>query len=146
MELLGRRTRNGERSCTGILEVNGACECCTLEDPVRDLGANGEGKIYGKTAIPAGRYRVINDFSPKFQKNMVHILDVPFFTGIRIHSLNDADDTLGCIGVGQVLDGPDHIRGGSVAMPRLQAKIQKALDSGEEVWIEIVNDFPEGLR
>lgn len=146
MDLMTRRTRNGEHACTGFMTVNGACECYTLEDPVRDLGQNGEGKIYGQTAIPAGRYRVGIDFSPKFQKNMVHILDVPFFTGIRIHSLNDADDTLGCIGVGQVLDGPNHIHGGSVAMPRLQSKIQKALDDGEEVWINVVNDFPEALK
>jgi len=145
MELLADRTRNGKKSCTGILMVNGAHECLTLEDPVRNLWGDGSGKIYGKTAIPAGKYPVTIDFSPKFQKMMVKILNVPFFTGIRIHSLNDADDTLGCIGVGQVLDGPDHIIGGSVAMPRLFTKIQKALNSGEEVWIEVKNNFPEAI-
>lgn len=120
-----------------LLREDGSRICYTLEDPVRDLKTDGSGKVYGKTAIPAGRYRIIIDFSQKFQKDMVHVLDVPFFTGIRIHSLNTAEDTLGCIGVGYVIESPTRISGGSSAMPALFTIIRAALDSGQEVWLTV---------
>jgi hypothetical protein len=108
-----------------------------LEDVVRDLGPDGSGKVYGRTAIPAGRYRVDITYSPKFQKMMLGVEDVPFFTGIRIHSGNDADDTLGCILVGHTIDGLNHIHGGSEVLPRLFALVRDALDRGEAVSLVI---------
>jgi hypothetical protein len=72
-------------------------ECFVLEDTVRDPGV----KIPEETAIPAGRYRVIVDWSNRFRKYSFHILDVPNFSGIRIHSGNTAEDTEGCLLVGQ---------------------------------------------
>ena len=141
MDLALHRTSLGEKATLGHLDVDGVLECVTLEDVVRDLRPDGSGKIFGQTAIPAGRYKVITDFSAKFQKVMLHILDVPFFTGIRIHSGNTDENTEGCVLVGQVADGPDHIHGGSIELPLLQAKIQAALDGGGDVWIEITDDF-----
>ena len=35
----------------------------------------------------------------------------------------------------------DYIHGGSQALPILQAKVQKALNAGEQVHITITNDF-----
>jgi len=64
-----------------------------LEDRVRPDGE----KVFGETAIPAGNYKIIVDYSPKFKKNVPHILDVPGFDGIRIHPGNDAEDTEGCL-------------------------------------------------
>ena len=119
------------------MHVDGFPFCDTLEDVVRDLGPDGAGKVYGKTAIPAGRYKVAITFSQKFQKDMLAVLDVPFFTGIRIHSGNDAADTLGCILVGHSIDGPDHIHGGSVVLPRLMGMVQDSLTEGKEVWLTI---------
>jgi hypothetical protein len=72
-------------------------QCFVLEDTVRAPGV----KIAGETAIPAGRYRVIVDWSSRFRKYSFHILDVPNFAGIRIHSGNTAEDTEGCLIVGQ---------------------------------------------
>ncbi len=112
--------------------------CDTLEDPVRELGPNGEGKVYGQTAIPAGTYKVAITWSVKFQKHMLAVLDVPFFTGIRIHSGNDAGDTLGCILVGHTIDGPAHISGGSQVLPRLFDMVKGTLDNGDSVSLEIL--------
>jgi len=74
--------------------------CDTLEDPVRELGTDGKGKIYGKTAIPAGEYDFIISHSPRFGYKTPLLLDVPFFTWIRIHKGNTPEDTEGCILVG----------------------------------------------
>lgn len=57
----------------------------TCEDAVRDV------KIPGKTAIPAGEYKVIITFSNRFQKHLPLLLDVPNFTGVRIHAGNVAE-------------------------------------------------------
>lgn len=84
----------------GRMYVNGIFFSNTLEDAVRDIAEDGTGKVYGKTAIPAGRYRVVYMYSPKFKRRMPRLLDVPHFDGILIHAGNTAADTLGCILVG----------------------------------------------
>ena len=82
----------------------------TLEDKVRDLqdinhdgdfDDLGEGKIYGKTAIPYGKYKVILNYSPKLKRVLPLLLDVPGYTGIRIHAGFDENWTDGCICVGE---------------------------------------------
>ena len=124
--------------CTiGELLVNGNHECWTLEDTVR---APGE-KVPHQTAIPFGTYRVITDLSARFGRVMLHVLDVPDFAGIRIHSGNTAADTDGCILVG--LDRlKDRVGRSRAALDILQPKVQSALDAGEEVTIEVTQPNP----
>jgi len=69
----------------------------TLEDEVRPID---EPKIYGKTAIPYGIYSLTITFSPKFNRLLPLVNNVPGFQGIRIHPGNTAEDTEGCILVG----------------------------------------------
>jgi hypothetical protein len=69
----------------------------TLEDKVRQTN---EVKVYGKTAIPFGVYMITITLSPKFNRELPLINDVPGFQGIRIHPGNTAEDTEGCILVG----------------------------------------------
>ena len=73
----------------GRLYINGLFECHTLEDVDRLLEKGGT-KIPGETAIPRGEYKVIIDWSNRFKKEMMHVLDVPQFAGIRIHAGNYA--------------------------------------------------------
>lgn len=91
----------------GKLYINGEYFCDTIEDkdrgldqsmPVNDIKKK---KIYGQTAIPTGTYTLVIDYSSRFKKKMAHILNVPGYDGIRIHTGNTADDSLGCIIVGQ---------------------------------------------
>lgn len=109
MELKLKRIAKRKDYTIGRLFVDGVYFCDTLEDPVRELIDNnhdgdfndpGEGKILNQTAIPAGVYKIISTYSPRFKKKTPILLDVPGFTGIRIHSGNTSEDTSGCILVG----------------------------------------------
>jgi len=72
------------------------------------------------------------------------LLDVPGFSGIRIHSGNTAADTSGCLLVGQS-SAVDSIFGSRLALAALQSKIAGALVRGEAVWIEIRNSGVQPL-
>lgn len=106
MQINVRRTFKGPDYTIGKLYMDGHYLCDTLEDTVRPAGT----KIAGKTAIPAGTYRVKKTMSPRFKKILPEILKVPGFTGVRIHAGNTAADTDGCLllglnkAKGQVLD------------------------------------------
>lgn len=97
MELKLNRIFLGSSATIGELLVNDKHLCDTLEDKVRPEGE----KVYGKTAIPEGTYEVKLTHSPRFKKILPEILNVPNFSGIRIHSLNKAEESEGCIGVGE---------------------------------------------
>jgi hypothetical protein len=83
----------------GKLYIDGVFECHTLEDCDRKLEGSGV-KIPKETAIPRGLYPVIIDYSVRFQKQMMHVLNVPQFEGVRIHAGNSEKDTEGCILLG----------------------------------------------
>ena len=138
MKLSLNRTVFTEASTTGILYIDDVKECFTIEDKVREVEGKkvSEWKIDKKTAIPKGTYKVIIDMSPKYGKEMLHILDVPGYSGIRIHSGNVAEDTEGCIIVGKTV-GKDRVNSSVDAMKGLFPKIKQALDNKEEVTITI---------
>ena len=81
----------------GELYIDSKLTCYTLEDAIRPEWL----KIPGKTCIPAGSYIIELEYSPKFKCLLPTIRNVPNFTDIRIHGLNNASETLGCIGVGR---------------------------------------------
>lgn len=91
----------------GKLYIDGVYFCDTIEDKDRGLNQTmsindiKKKKVYGKTAIPTGTYKIVIDYSNRFKKNMAHILNVPGYEGVRIHIGNSAKDTLGCIIVGK---------------------------------------------
>lgn len=106
MELVLKRDRENKRENSTIGKLytdDGTYLCDTLEDVERE----GE-KIYGKTAIPVGRYELRWSYSPKFKRYLPELLDVPNYTGVRIHSGNTHKDTEGCPLVGEY-DGGDMV-------------------------------------
>lgn len=90
----------------GKLYVDGELFCDVLEDTNRDknkdgdLNDPGEGKVYGETCIPFGKYKVIITMSQRFGRLLPLLLNVKGFKGIRIHPGNTAIDTHGCLLVG----------------------------------------------
>lgn len=106
MELLLKRIFRGDKYTIGHLYINGDYYCDVLEDVDRELTNDMSEeeikkiKVYGKTAVPTGRYKVEVTYSPKFKRYLPLLIGVKGFTGIRIHSGNSHEDTLGCLLVG----------------------------------------------
>ena len=106
----------------------------TLEDKVRDLKS--EKKVYGETAIPAGKYKVVMSMSSKFKRVMPYLENVPQFTGIMIHQGNTIKDTLGCILVGENKKKGQLVNSRKYS-DELNKRINEAIERKEQVWIEV---------
>lgn len=144
MEIIVRRLYKKEDYTIGKLYINGVYECDTLEDKVRDF--NNEQKVYGRTAIPYGKYEVtLNVQSPKYANKSSYIwcggylprlINVPHFDGILIHSGNTAEHSSGCILVGE-----NKVKGmvlySMETLKRIYAKLKSASNRGEQIWITI---------
>lgn len=130
MKLLLKRSPSTAKSTAGTLLVDDAFECRTLEDVVRPV------KIHGETAIPAGRYHVIVNQSQRFKRLLPLLLDVPGFDGVRIHPGNTANDTEGCILVGDS-PGKDFLGNSRIAFDRLFARLKSAFDEGQQIILTI---------
>ena len=94
MKIKVDRIYKGESYTIGRMYLNGEYFCDTLEDAIRPV------KIPNETAIPAGIYKVEVTYSPRFKRNLPLLVDVPNYTGIRIHNGSNKDHTSGCILVG----------------------------------------------
>lgn len=134
MELTLNRIFLGTVATIGELWVNDSHLCDTLEDRVRPEGE----KVYGQTAIPEGTYEVKLTYSPRFKKILPEILNVPNFSGIRIHCGNSSADSLGCVLVG-TWDGKkeDWISDSRKAFDELMSLLQEATDKKETIIITI---------
>lgn len=138
MELKLNRIFLGSSATIGELLVNDKHLCDTLEDRVRPEGE----KVYGKTAIPEGTYEMVLSYSPRFKKILPEILNVPNFTGIRIHCGNSSADSSGCVLVG-TWDGEkeDWVGNSRIAFNELMSLLQKAADNKEKITITINNSW-----
>jgi hypothetical protein len=142
MELQLKRIAKKPDYTIGRISVNGQRTCDVLEDTDRGLRQDmpleeiKRLKQYGKTAIPTGRYRVIVSYSPRFKRDTLEIIDVPGFSGIRIHSGNSALDTEGC-----PLPGENKVPGKVINSRHwtqvLFDKASEAINRKEEVWITV---------
>lgn len=134
MELKLNRIFLGSSATIGELLVNDKHLCDTLEDRVRPEGE----KVYGKTAIPEGKYEIELTHSPRFKKILPEILNVPNFSGIRIHTGNSSKDTEGCIIVG-TWDGEkeDWVGSSKIAFDELMTLLEEATNNKEKVTITV---------
>lgn len=134
----------------GKLSVDGVYLCDTLEDADRGLTKEmGEAevlkrKVAGETAIPKGVYKVtLNIRSPRFGSmpfyketcdgKLPRLLNVPGYDGVLIHVGKTADNTLGCILVGERAGGGSSLVKGKDAFQRLWSKIEGSKDLTIEI-------------
>lgn len=138
MELTLNRIFLGSSATIGELYADREHIADTLEDRVRPEGE----KVYGKTAIPEGTYEMVLSYSPRFKKILPEILNVPNFTGIRIHCGNSSADSSGCVLVG-TWDGEkeDWVGNSRIAFNELMSLLQKAADNKEKITITINNSW-----
>lgn len=117
MNLLLKRMYKGPLYTIGSLSLNGKYFCDTIEDTDRGLTSEmseyevSTKKIYGKTAIPYGTYLIdMNTISNKFKDRtwakpyngkLPRLVNVKGYEGVLIHVGNTAQDSLGCILVGE---------------------------------------------
>ena len=117
MEILVKRIAKKSKYTIGKMYIDGQYICDTLEDTDRGLNQNmsleeiKKKKVYGETAIPTGTYKVdMNTVSPKFNNRvwakpyggkLPRLIAVPGYEGVLIHAGNRAEDTLGCVLVGE---------------------------------------------
>lgn len=133
----------GPEYTIGSLFINNEYFCDTIEDTVRDYNKDGdledagETKIWGKTAIPYGRYVVDLTMSPKFRRLLPLVQNVRHFEGIRIHRGNTAGDSAGCILPGENKKKGQVIKSTKWEMAIIE-KILTAIKANEYVMLEIV--------
>lgn len=129
----------------GKFSVDSKCLCDSIEDPIRDLNDynhdgdyddEGEGKIYGKTAIPCGRYRVLFTYSMKLKRSLPILQNVPGYSGIRIHGGKNADWSEGCPCVGEN-KLPGELINYKYWEKVISDMVRNAINSGKYVWITI---------
>lgn len=117
MKLTLKRTYTGQSYTIGKLYIDNVYFCDTIEDVDRKLYDSmsldeiKEKKVYGLTAIPYGTYEInMNIVSPKFKSRswckpydgkVPRLVNVKGFDGVLIHPGNTAEDSLGCILVGE---------------------------------------------
>lgn len=144
MEILVKRGPSKQGATIGELFVDGVRECYTLEDEVREPGADVaitpawvlSWKIPNVTAIPRGRYQVTITHSPHFGCDLPLLLNVPGYTAVRIHWGNKAADTDGCILVGQTSEA-NLIYKSKAAFDILFPKIKAVLAANVPVYVTV---------
>lgn len=136
MKLLLVRDLFTDTTTLGKLSIDGNYQCETLEDTDRNVESGGK-KIDGKTAIPRGTYLVTIDYSNRFKKDMPHLLDVPQFSGIRIHCGNTSADTEGCILLGRIRMNNNNIGYSRDAFRLFFDKLEAAFEKNDKVTIEV---------
>ena len=123
--------------------------CYTLEDERRAL------KVRGETRVPAGTYKIDlrteGGFHSRYDRKypgvhvgMLHVLDVPNFEYILIHTGNTDEHTAGCLIVGDAQENNKILADGFVgksvnAYKRIYPSIAKAIQQGEEVTITYID-------
>lgn len=135
MNLQLKRHLKTDAYTIGRLYINGTYFCDTLEDRMRNLPQ--EKKIPGETAIPAGRYKIVVNISPRFKRLLPRLSGVPGFEGILIHRGNTDKDTAGCILVGEYKQTGKLYNSTGYEL-RLTAMLEKVQAQGESISIEIL--------
>lgn len=138
MNIEVKRRKSSIHSTLSEVYVDSELVCFALEDRVRELPGMpvSEWKVTGETAIPAGRYQVKIQWSPRFTRLLPRLQNVPGFQGVLIHPGNYPRDTEGCILPGTQIAG-DSVVESRVAFLELNKRIEDAEEAKDDVWLTI---------
>lgn len=155
MEIVTSRIMKGFESTLGLCIVDGIVFGYVLEDQDKLLSSSmplpaiRAAKVYGRTAIPYGKYEVGLTVSTKFGGRLwPELLNVPGYSGIRPHAGNYVKDTLGCQLVGSMTPKPSKDSNGywrvwdsQKAFSKLHLMIDETLHRGERVTWEVKPNY-----
>ena len=153
MKLMLDRKYKKDTYTIGRLYCDGQFICNTVEDKDRGISDKDsldkikKVKVYAKTAIPTGTYKITLDVvSPKFSQKpyykafcngkLPRLLNVKGFDGILIHKGSNADSSAGCIIVGKntVVGG---VTNSQFYFEKLYKLLDEAYKKGETIELEI---------
>jgi hypothetical protein len=139
MKITVRRIHIMPAYTVGEIAIDGVKIGFTLEDTVREVPGQpvARWKVPGKTAIPAGEYIIQVNESARFKRYLPLLLNVPGFSGVRIHPGNSSANTEGCLLVGTTWGGGDWITGSRPAFAGIFALIAGAYTRGEKITLSI---------
>lgn len=155
MQLTVKRQYPKPQYTIGKLLIDGEYFCDTLEPadrqlsqdmPIADINAR---KVYGKTAIPSGTYKIdMHTRSPRYgaiafyrdlcQGCVPRVVGVKGFEGILIHCGNTPDDTHGCLLVGQNR-AKGQVLNSKATFRALYKRLKQAADKHEQITITYTN-------
>lgn len=131
------------------LYLDGSKVCNVLEDQDRGLKQDmpldeiNRKKVYGKTAIPSGRYRVTFEPSARFGKSSYAIdgkipliSNVKGFSAIRMHAGNTDKDTEGCLLLGKN-DVAGKVTNSQYWCRKVFERMWLAWSNGSPIWVAI---------
>lgn len=138
MRLILERLQLDHDVTIGSLSIDGDFEAWVCEDAVREVAGQPvtSWKVAGKTAIPRGTYKVDITPSARFKVDLPLLLDVPGFSGIRIHPGNTALETDGCLLPGGMRMAKS-VGQSRKAFDELFVKLKEAKRKGEPITIEV---------
>ena len=153
--ILHRQRLAGSPACLGRLSLDGHLLCDTLEPPSHGLTSATDPKTIrdikrlGRSAIPAGVYRLVLGYSPRFSPRPFYkscggglvprLLNVSGFEGVLIHCGNTVVDTCGCILVGRRADSSTLIQSQKTYGLLMRQYWLPASKRDEPMFIEIVD-------
>lgn len=157
MTITVKRTYNCKTYCISHIYADDVYVCDAIEDvdrmlddsmPTLEIQAK---KVYAKTAIPTGTYRLtLNVVSPKFSKRLYYknfcdgklprVLNVKGFDGILWHKGTSEKDSAGCL-----ILGYNKIKGQVVNSQQAFEKLYKILDEankkGEKLYAKYIRTY-----
>lgn len=165
MELTINRKTFSENSVISEMLIDEIKECLILEDKDRDLNQDGKNeiKIYGKSAIPYGKYKVVlqpwgrihesyikKDWAKAGHKGFekiycgqIHIVGIQDFDGVHIHIGTKIEDTLGCPLTGTTANlqkDPFTLSRSTDAYVKFYTKIVEPIKKAGFIWLNVVKD------
>lgn len=147
MKAIVKRIFNNDKYCISHVYIDGEYVCDAIEDTDRMLDQSMSEqyiinhKVYAKTAIPTGTYRMTTNFtSPKFSKKAYYksfcngklprVLGVKGFDGVLWHRGATERDSAGCL-----ILGYNKVKGKVVNSQQAFEKVYKMLKTSNNITV-----------
>ena len=133
MKITVVRDRLAKTSTLGRLLVDGEFFCYTLERrPDAPEAPSAPAGSYALTVEPTHNARL---WTPRQDRHLPRLHDVPGRTGILVHAGNTSADTVGCVILGRVL-GADSVGASRPALVALMGRLEAAQGPHRAVIID----------